>query len=260
MNLRSLWGSVLRKLRGKHNSIRYRFIVLPKEYVKLLLWRGSGHTWIEYYAKQIDTKAAEALSATADYLDVGKEFLTLLKDEGLLPEHRLLDYGCGILRGGLQFVPYLNEGNYVGVDISKVRLAQGRALMREAGIDDDRYTLHYVRDCLLEELGDRQFDFVWAHAVLMHMPEEDIVEFLTSLKRHLAPGAVFYFTYFPSEKLGKVTVSRIQVRDFYYPTDYLKRLFEKAGYDFVLLPKGYQENWGLRVRTALKPSSDGRDT
>ena len=255
----SLSGAVLNRLRGRHQSIRYRFVEIPKDYIKLLLWRLSGRTWIDYYAQQIDTKNTEVLPSDANYLDVGKEFLTFLKDEGLQPEHQLLDYGCGILRGGLQFVPYLNEGNYVGVDISEVRLAQGQGLMREAGIADDRYTLHLVRDCSLAELGDRKFDYVWAHAVLMHMPEDDISKFLSSLRHHLAPGAVFYFTYFPSEKLGKSKVSRIQVRDFYYPTDYLKELFGRLGYDFVLLPKGYRENWGLRVKAFIKPSPDGLD-
>lgn len=213
----------------------------------------SGRTWIDYYAQQIDTKDAEVLPSDPSYLDVGKEFLTFLKDEGLRPEHRLLDYGCGILRGGLQFVPYLEAGNYVGVDISEVRLTQGRQLMAKAGIADDRYSLFLVRDCSLKELGDRQFDYVWAHAVLMHMPEADIREFLSSLKKHLAPGALLYFTFFASDRLGMDRAVRLQVRDFYYPTDYLKELVESTGYEFVLLPREYPENWGLRVKASLKP-------
>ncbi len=64
--------------------------------------------------------------------------------------------------------------------------------MDEAGIARDRYATFLVHDCSLKELGDRKFDYVWAHAVLMHMPEPDIRSLLTSLKKHLNLGAVFF--------------------------------------------------------------------
>ena len=35
---------------------------------------------------------------------------------GLRPEHRLLDFGCGALRLGVLAIPYLDAGNYFGVD------------------------------------------------------------------------------------------------------------------------------------------------
>ncbi len=194
--------TLLEKLRGRHKSIRYRFWGIPKEHLKLCFYRLRGRSWIDYYADHLDTKDTEVLPQEASYLDVGKEFLTYLKEHGLRPEHYLLDYGCGILRGGLQFVPYLQPGHYVGVDIAGTRLEQGRRLMDEAGIAGDRYATFLVHDCSLKELGDRKFDYVWAHAVLMHMPEADIRALLSSLKKHLNPGAEFFFTFFPSEKLG----------------------------------------------------------
>jgi SAM-dependent methyltransferase len=243
--------TLLGMLRGRHGSIRHRFWVTPKEYLKLGLYRLRGRSWIDYYADHIDTEPSEALPEEPAYLDVGKEFLAYLQEHGLRPEHSLLDYGCGILRGGLQFVPYLEPGRYVGVDISATRLAQGRKLMEAAGIAADRYDTFRVHDCLLKELGDRRFDYVWAHAVLMHMPLDDIRVLLSSLKQHLAPGARFFFTYFPSKQLGTDRVVKDQVRDFYYPTQLLSKMFERAGYDFVILPKGYRENWGTRVRAQL---------
>ena len=157
----------------------------------------------------------------------------------------------GILRGGLQFVPYLEPGHYVGVDISGTRLEQGRGLMDEAGIARDSYSTFLVHDCSLKELGDRKFDYVWAHAVVMHMPEPDIRAFLSSLKKHLNPAAAIFFTYFPSERLGLDRIAKDHIRDFYYPTEYLKDIFESMGYDFVIMPKGYKENWGTRTRARL---------
>ncbi len=244
-------GIVLDKLRGRHKSIRYRFWQLPKRRFRLFLYRLLGRSWIDYYADHIDTSESEVLAAEPVYLDVGKEFLTFLQGHGLRPEHRLLDYGCGILRGGLQFIPYLDPGNYVGVDISRVRLDQGRELMDAAGIARDHYSVLLVQDCSLRELEGQKFEYIWAHAVLTHMPEADIRALLGSLKRHMAEGAQFFFTFFPSDKLGADRPVTDQVRDFYYPVDCLKGLFANEGYDFEVLPRDYRENWGLRTRARL---------
>jgi predicted TPR repeat methyltransferase len=123
--------------------------------------------------------------------------------------------------------------------------------MDEAGIAPDNYSTYLVYDCSLKEVGGRKFDYVWAHAVLSHMPEADIRDLLAALKSRLNPGASFFFTFFPSEKLGADRVTVDQVRDFYYPTEYLKNLFASMGYDFVVLPRNYKENWGIRTRARL---------
>lgn len=252
MIFQALARGLLNKLRGRHNSIRFRFWEVPKESAKIFFYRLRGLSWIDYYARRIDTHTSEELPEDPKYLDVGKEFLTYLKEQGLEPEHDLLDYGCGILRGGLYFVPYLEPGRYVGVDISNSRLEQGRRLLSRVDIAEDRYATFWVRDCSLTELGDRKFDFVWAHAVLMHMPEADIRALLTSLKRHLNSGALFFFTFFPSEILGSDRVVKEQIRDFYYPTAYLQTIFESMGYEFIVMPKTYKENWGIRIKSRVR--------
>ena len=43
------------------------------------------------------------------------QFEFLVK-RGLKPHHRLLDVGCGALRGGVHFVRYLDPGCYHGID------------------------------------------------------------------------------------------------------------------------------------------------
>ncbi|HXG47860.1 MAG TPA: hypothetical protein VNO52_09560, partial [Methylomirabilota bacterium] len=49
--------------------------------------------------------------------------LRVLQANGLRPEHRLLDIGCGPLQGGVAFIGYLAPGHYVGVDRSTRNLA-----------------------------------------------------------------------------------------------------------------------------------------
>jgi SAM-dependent methyltransferase len=46
----------------------------------------------------------------------GKYVFEFAVAAGLRPEHRLLDFGCGALRVGVWAIPYLDAGNYFGVD------------------------------------------------------------------------------------------------------------------------------------------------
>jgi hypothetical protein len=43
----------------------------------------------------------------------------------LRPEHRLLDIGCGCLRGGVHFIRYLDPTNYFGIDVNQSLLDAG---------------------------------------------------------------------------------------------------------------------------------------
>jgi SAM-dependent methyltransferase len=47
---------------------------------------------------------------------LGRFMFDFLVESGLRPEHRLLDFGCGALRLGVWAIPYLDTGNYFGVD------------------------------------------------------------------------------------------------------------------------------------------------
>lgn len=53
--------------------------------------------------------------------EIGQLQIDFLKSEGLLPAHRLLDIGCGTLRGGRHFIGYLDAGRYTGTELSAKR-------------------------------------------------------------------------------------------------------------------------------------------
>src|SRR5262249_40500490 len=78
------------------------------------------------------TPGSEAVGA-GDYDRIGRIEFDLLRGEGLAPAHTLLDLGCGNGRLAVHVVPYLRDGAYVGVDISRRLLAQARARVARAG-------------------------------------------------------------------------------------------------------------------------------
>src|SRR5947209_3842440 len=95
--------------------------------------------------------------------EIGKLQFSFMIDKGLSPDHTLLDIGCGSLRGGVHFVPYLNKGNYFGIDINQSLLDSGRKEIAEMGCLD-RLPLENLRcseDFNLSQFG-RQFDFAIA--------------------------------------------------------------------------------------------------
>ena len=167
------------------------------------------------------------------YLDQSKSHREGLQAVGMQPHHRLLDYGCGVMRTGLTAIPYLASGQYTGVDISAVRLDKGRNLLAESGIESDTYEAFTVTDCDLKELQGRQFDYVWAQSVLTHMPVSEIRVMLRAMRPLIAPGGQFLFTFSTDE-----SYKRRHVKDFWYPEDFMEQECKAAGYDYELLESG----------------------
>lgn len=246
---------VLVWLRGDSRSIRHRFGTLPMEWLHYGFYKLTGRSWIDFYKNRLDGFAVDSIDAkppSQAYLDLAQGHLEYLKQHGLKPESRLLDYGCGILRLGRLAIPYLSGGTYVGLDISGGRLERGRQLLRQSGIEDSQYELHEANDCYLKEVAGHQFDFVWAKSVFTHMPTADIETMLESLRERLAAGGQFFFTFSQSDSPQRKTI-----KDFYFPVDMMRSICESRGYEFSV-----QEDWDaavqgdVMVRLRLLPNTD----
>jgi len=126
---------------------------------------------------------------------VGQLQFDLLVREGLEPRHRLLDIGCGSLRGGVHFIRYLDRGNYTGIDKSAERLSAGRDLeLPAAGLVAKEPLLEVVDDFDFARLG-QSFDYAVALSLFTHLPIELIKTCLINVDRVLAPGASLYATF-----------------------------------------------------------------
>ena len=66
--------------------------------------------------------------------EIGRLQFEFLRARGLKPGHRLLDIGCGSLRGGIHAIKYLDTGNYYGLDINPSLIEGGRHELRLAGL------------------------------------------------------------------------------------------------------------------------------
>jgi SAM-dependent methyltransferase len=131
-------------------------------------------------------------------LIAGLQF-TLLFKAGLRETHRLLDLGCGSLRGGRLFIPYLRPGHYFGVEPNEWLVRE--AIERELGADMVRLKrpiFSTIADFDLARLGER-FDFVLAQSVFSHTFGDLARKGLSGVRDCLADGGVLLATFFERE-------------------------------------------------------------
>jgi cyclopropane fatty-acyl-phospholipid synthase-like methyltransferase len=82
-----------------------------------------------------DKSVRHALVGPGDLWESKRRFqIEFLLKQGLLPHHRLLDFGCGTLRGGIPLIEYLNDGNYVGLDVRLETLKEACLELEESGL------------------------------------------------------------------------------------------------------------------------------
>jgi len=116
------------------------------------------------------------------------EFLT---KHGLKPGDRLMDMGCGTLRGGIPLIDLLEPGHYVGVESRPEVLDEARKELAEAGLEDKRPVLIQEADPAKVNV-DEPVDYLWAFSVLIHFSDEILDACLGMAARVMAPGGRFY--------------------------------------------------------------------
>jgi SAM-dependent methyltransferase len=127
---------------------------------------------------------------------VGQLQADYLIDRGLLPRHRFLDLGCGCLRAGVKLVPWLEPGNYFGIDISPTLLDEGRKELTQLGLSGrvPTYNLRATGDFDID--GFPPFDFGIAQSVFTHLPLVLLETCLRRIRPNFEDGGSFFATFF----------------------------------------------------------------
>lgn len=111
---------------------------------------------------------------------------------GLKPNHTFLDIGCGVLRGGLPVINYLDARRYVGVDLNAEAISIGIDQVRKKGLEDKHPSLIHVKGALSDCVLPFEVDIAWAFSVLIHMTDDHVQDCLRFTRSVLTPGGVFY--------------------------------------------------------------------
>lgn len=145
--------------------------------------------------KQIK-KQAHRKKVGGYWTEIGRLQYDFLVGQGLRPDSRLLDIGCGALRGGIHFVRYLEPGHYFGIDVNESLIRGGLREVAELDLED-RLPPENLRvtdrfDC---DFGVA-FDFALAQSLFTHLPLNHIRLCLYRLAKVMPPGGRFFATFF----------------------------------------------------------------
>jgi hypothetical protein len=127
---------------------------------------------------------------------VGAMQFNLLTLLGLRDHHTLLDVGCGSLRAGRLFIPYLLPEKYYGIEPEPWLVEEG--IRQELGSEIIRIKkplFSHGSDLKLSTFGIH-FDFILAQSIFSHACPSQIHTCLREAAACLAPHGLFAATYF----------------------------------------------------------------
>jgi len=161
-----------------------------------------------------------------------KEFqINYLIDHSLKKQSTLLDYGCGTASAGVLFIDYLDTGKYIGADISNECIEAGGQRIDSLGLGKKHPRLIHLPEGSFEALQGRQFDTIWAHSVLTHMPPDDIKQLFLNIRKCMHPSSVFYATFAFTQGKPK----RRLFKHWYYNPQFFLALAEEVSMQCQLM-------------------------
>jgi len=142
---------------------------------------------------------------------------------GLKPDMRCVDFGCGSLRLGQHAIRYLERSNYWGVDLTDSFIRSGIALLEPGLIDLKQPRLGVISDALLAEIRDWAPGFIFANAVVQHVPLDELPRFFRTVAAMMAPSTRAFVLFVADDR-----VRRIKSASWAYPPQLLEAAVKAA--------------------------------
>ena len=139
----------------------------------------------KFFKKNKMTKKEQRhrLVGSAKFWKLKQDFqIAFLLNQDLKPSDKLLDLGCGTLRGGIPIIKYLDEAHYYGIDVREDVLLEGLKELKQEGLEYKKPKLFAFNKFSELKLDDR-FDVIFAFSVLIHLEDsilEDCLFFVSS--------------------------------------------------------------------------------
>ncbi|MCB1077379.1 MAG: class I SAM-dependent methyltransferase [Verrucomicrobiae bacterium] len=127
------------------------------------------------------------------------QFILLLK-YGLNPHSKVLDIGCGCLRGGYWLIRFLDPGRYFGIEPNMDMLEAGKQEILGDEILNTKKPRFDSNDQFdYAVFGESNFDFFLCGSIWTHAPKIQIQAMLERFSEFRSDGAVFLTSYIRTE-------------------------------------------------------------
>jgi len=136
------------------------------------------------------------------FAQAGREQLIALLAEGLRPESKVLEFGCGCLRIASWLVRFLDSDGYYGIEPVRQRVDYGLQYLfkpAELAIKRPRFDYNPVFN---SSVFGTKFDFFLARSIWTHASKAQIEATLDSFLRDAWPHATFLASYLPALSPG----------------------------------------------------------
>lgn len=108
-----------------------------------------------------------------------------------MPNHFMVDIGCGTLRGGIPLIAYLDKSHYYGIEFRDFVLEEGKKELKENNLEQKAPVLLVSKDLATLEMNAK-FEYMWAFSVMIHMKDEIAEACLLMVSKHLANNGSYY--------------------------------------------------------------------
>lgn len=231
-----------------------------KEFIKIIFGRkGPDKKIIELYQKfdymeaysrhtdlRVEDNPRSAVGGLWD--EIGQFQFDFIVQMGLKPYHKMLDIGCGTLRGGRYFIEYLDSNNYTGIDISRkaISFAEHFVVQERLSEKSPRLIVNEKKTFDFLEFPGEIFNYILAQSVFTHNKPEHIKACFENIGDVMDNNSSFYFTYWFADKYKQVGL-----KDFRYPYIFFEILsqhygFELKDYSDIFIHPKRQQILGLK--------------
>jgi hypothetical protein len=169
---------------------------------------------------------------------IGPLQFEFMKKQGLRPEHRLLEIGCGSLRAGRFFITYLNPRCYMGLDGDEPLVHAGLAGEIDPPTIKEKQP-EFAFNSVFQFPFERKPDFALAQSVFTHLTPSQLETCLTNLHA-FAPECRFFATFNESSfAWPNHLFSPNSQRTFFYTRGQIARIAQRCGWSMRYIGK-----WG----------------
>ncbi len=188
--------------RASQDAVELGFILRSKS-CRLGFAMSAKHSFPSGYYDEEAIAAAVARSEHRAIIggmwdEIGKLQIEFLTSHGLKPWSKMVDIGCGCLRGGVHFIEYLEAGNYFGTDVNQTLLDAGYEVeLKAKKLQEKLPRSNLVCDGQFNfSQFPKRFDFALAQSVFTHLPANYLQLCLARLAPQMEPSGSLHASFF----------------------------------------------------------------
>lgn len=198
-------------------------------------------------------KHRQCVGHPAVWEEQSKLQLDLCKKYGLLPTSKLLDFGCGCLRGGIKLMDFLDRGNYFGIDVNRGLLKAGLEYeVPKANLQEKLILENFLITNSFElEYFNTEFDMIIAQSVFTHLPLNHLDFFSKKACGVLRGSGKILLSFWFIQEHEDITKEKIfEFENFATTTSYI---FDSFHYKFSQIKKLLKDLWVVTLLDDYHP-------